>query len=183
MSTIEGLLRAYEQRLRQPWQTGLSGSERVWLAIYDPAQERRLRLRLQSFAAATVAAGHEWRHVELTDAFAEWLTAQPAREQYFAKPERMAMRLRDFQREAAGRIRPALEEAGEGAVVAVSGVASLFGLVKVSDVMSMVSDSIRGRLLIFFPGHREGNNYRLLDAHDGWDYLAVPIEAADGSHA
>ena len=30
-------------------------------------------------------------------------------------------------------------------------------------------------LSIFFPGQYEQNNYRLLDARDGWNYLAVPI--------
>ena len=36
---------------------------------------------------------------------------------------------------------------------------------------------VAGRLLIFFPGSYENNNYRLLDAYDGWNYLAVPITA------
>ena len=39
---------------------------------------------------------------------------------------------------------------------------------------------IRGRLLVFFPGVYEQNNYRLLDARDGWNYHAVPITASDG---
>ena len=34
---------------------------------------------------------------------------------------------------------------------------------------------IRGRLVVFFPGHLERSNYRLLDARDGWNYMAVPI--------
>jgi hypothetical protein len=34
---------------------------------------------------------------------------------------------------------------------------------------------VRGRLVGFFPGQYEQNNYRLLDARDGWNYLAVPI--------
>ena len=33
----------------------------------------------------------------------------------------------------------------------------------------------RGRLVVFFPGQYEQNNYRLLDARDGWNYMAVPI--------
>ena len=37
-----------------------------------------------------------------------------------------------------------------------------------------------GRLLVFFPGEVEGNNYRLLDARDGWNYLATPITADKG---
>ena len=37
-----------------------------------------------------------------------------------------------------------------------------------------------GRLLVFFPGSYENNNYRLLDGYDGWNYLAVPITADKG---
>jgi len=29
---------------------------------------------------------------------------------------------------------------------------------------------------VFFPGEHEGNSYRLLDARDGWNYLAVPLK-------
>ena len=32
-----------------------------------------------------------------------------------------------------------------------------------------------GYLLVFFPGEKEGNTYRFLDARTGWNYLAVPI--------
>jgi len=44
----------------------------------------------------------------------------------------------------------------------------------------LVEPHIQGRLLIFFPGVYEQNNYRLLDARDGWNYLAVPITAHEG---
>ena len=65
-------------------------------------------------------------------------------------------------------------------MVAVLGVASLFGLLKVSQVVQDVAPHIRGRLLVFFPGEHEGSNYRLLDARDGWNYLAVPITSEKG---
>ena len=65
-------------------------------------------------------------------------------------------------------------------VVAVFGVASLFGFARVSELMKEVETSIRGRIVIFFPGEYESNNYRLLDARDGWNYLAVPITAHEG---
>ncbi len=64
-------------------------------------------------------------------------------------------------------------------VVALVGVASLFGLVRASEVLDKVTQSIQGRLLVFFPGQHEGSNYRLLDARDGWNYLAVPITATE----
>ena len=48
---------------------------------------------------------------------------------------------------------------------------------KVSALLNAVNDAIAGRLLVFFPGEHEGNSYRLLDARDGWNYLATPITA------
>jgi hypothetical protein len=41
----------------------------------------------------------------------------------------------------------------------------------------MVDDAIRGRVVVFFPGELEQNNYRLLGARDGWNYLAIAITA------
>jgi hypothetical protein len=41
--------------------------------------------------------------------------------------------------------------------------------------MNEIERDIRGRVVVFFPGEYENNNYRLLDARDGWNYLAVPI--------
>jgi len=61
----------------------------------------------------------------------------------------------------------------------VHGLGSLFGITSVSALIEAVAGNIRGRLLVFFPGHYEGNNYRLLDARDGWNYLAVPITTKD----
>jgi len=48
-----------------------------------------------------------------------------------------------------------------------------------SDVMDEVAGDIRARLVVFFPGSYDEKSYfRLLDARDGWDYLAVPISAS-----
>ena len=63
-------------------------------------------------------------------------------------------------------------------MVGLLGAGTLFGLgdaVKVSALLNAVNDAIVGRLLVFFPGEHEGNSYRLLDASDGWNYLATPI--------
>ena len=64
-------------------------------------------------------------------------------------------------------------------VVALLGAGTLFGLgdaVKVSALINAVNDAIAGRLLVFFPGDVENNNFRLLDARDGWNYMAVVIK-------
>jgi hypothetical protein len=65
----------------------------------------------------------------------------------------------------------------EGSVVALIGIGSLFGFLKAKEVVDKLSPFVEGRLLVFFPGSYENNNYRLLDGYDGWNYLAVPITA------
>jgi len=63
-------------------------------------------------------------------------------------------------------------------VVGVLGAGTLFGLgdsVKVSALLDALNEAVAGRLLVFFPGEHEGNSCRLLDARDGWNYLATPI--------
>ena len=86
----------------------------------------------------------------------------------------------DFEAAVAGEVLEVLEKADELTVVAVTGVASLFGFMKVARLMEMVQNSIPGRLLVFFPGEYQDSTYRLLDARDGWNYHAVPITAAGG---
>ena len=51
--------------------------------------------------------------------------------------------------------------------------------VKVSALIERVQDGVLGRMLVFFPGEVEGNNYRLLGARDGWNYLATLITAEE----
>ena len=42
-----------------------------------------------------------------------------------------------------------------------------------------IEDSVRGRLLVFFPGEHAGNIYRFMDARDGFNYMAIPITSAE----
>ena len=71
----------------------------------------------------------------------------------------------------------AAKSVDENFVVALQGVGSLFGFLKVKEVVDKLAPEVKGRLLVFFPGSYEDNNYRLLDGYDGWNYLAVPITA------
>lgn len=180
MSAIEDLISAYREVLETPWPRQLAGAERVWFAVYDPAQERRLRIRFNEFEAATLQAGHTWSQLDLTDAFARWMAAQEYRDAYFDQPELMTFALSGFRDALIREIRDLLQAplVDGNAVVAISGLASIFGLVRASEVIGQITDEIRGRLLVFFPGHYDLQNYyRLLDARDGWDYLATPILA------
>ena len=182
MNEIEGLLKAYVRFLELPWDRTLAGPQKVWFAIYDPSQERRLRLRLAEFEVATRNAGHSWFHLDLTDLFANWMAQHEYYEAYFEEPGDMDLALQDFASFVSQQIVDALIAPGvdTNTVVAVSGLASLFGLTRASAIFETVAPSIRGRLLVFFPGQHDGSNYRFLDARDGWNYLAVPITGIEG---
>jgi hypothetical protein len=111
------------------------------------------------------------------------MAAQEYRESYFESPEDLTEDLLDdFAEYVAGIVRRALRkpEAGEESVVAVWGVGSHFGLLRVSRLLEMVTSEIMGRLLVFIPGEHDGGSYRLLDARVGWNYLAIPITAQEG---
>ena len=70
------------------------------------------------------------------------------------------------------------KKSDEHTVVAIKGVGTLFGFLKVKDVVDNLAPMVKGRLLIFFPGDMPSpDNYRLLDGYDGWNYLAIPITA------
>ena len=181
MSEIEDLLSRYERYVRLPWDHKLAGAQKVWFARYDPGQERRLRLRIGEFQTATTDAGHMWRLVDITDSFAEWMTNHEYKDAYFEHPEDLELALVDFSDFAAERVRQELKHPGvdENTVVAVLGLASLFGLIRVAELIAKVDSEIPGRLLAFFPGQRDGSNWRLLNARDGWNYHAVPIEGGN----
>jgi hypothetical protein len=175
---IEDLADRYFQHISTPWQRTVSGAQRVVMIVYDKELERTLRARKMAFENATVQAGRYWEEVDLTDAFAEWMAADDYRDAYFESPEDLSLKLEsEFSDYVADRIRAALAEPefAENTVVAVFGVGTLFGLTHMSRVLKLVESDIRGRLAVFFPGTFDRNNYRLLDARDGWNYMAVPI--------
>jgi hypothetical protein len=178
MSEVEELLKAYEKFVSLPWKEDLSGAEKVWFVVYDPQQERRIRFRLPEFETVTKKTGHKWVSLDLTDAFANWMAGHRYREAYFESPEDIEPALDDFTKVVAKKIMDILSdpESDKNTVVAISGLASLFGLTRASDVLHDVTIAIKGRLLVFFPGRYEGSMYRLLDARPGWNYLAIPIK-------
>lgn len=182
-SRVDRLIRRYERFVELPWERHLAGVQRVWFLVHDKTDERRVRARLDAFDIATTEAGHRWKLCDLTDAFPCWMAAQDYRESYFEDPESLEILLPDFHEHVTGLVRSALEadDVGSDTVVAVMGIASLFGFTRVSKVVNEVAGCIRGRLAVFFPGEHEDNNYRLLDARDGWNYMAVPITAHDGA--
>lgn len=178
MARIEDLADRYGRHIGTPWQRTVAGAQRVVMVVYDKELERTLRARRLAFETATREGGHDWHEVDLSGAFADWMAADEYREEYFASPEDMRLKMdAEFHEHVAERLRTTLRktEVTSDSVVAVLGVGSLFGFARISQILKMVEPDIKGRLVVFFPGQFERNNYRLLDARDGWNYLAVPI--------
>jgi hypothetical protein len=179
VSYVDDLLAAYRRFLSLPWQQNLAGPQRVWMAVYPPEYERRLRLHLPAFKEATNEHRHPWSLVDITTSFETWMAHHDYRDAYFENPELLETALPAFFEQLVDDVRSQLSaHAAPDGVVALLGVGTLFGLsnaIKVSALLNAVNDVIAGRLLVFFPGAYEGSSYRLLDARDGWNYLAVPI--------
>lgn len=178
MSRIEELADLYARHIATPWQTTVSGAQRVIIATYDKESERMLRARVGEFENRTREAGHDWHLLDITGAFATWMASDEYREAYFESPEDLQLKLdAEFPHYVAEIIRKALcrSDVTQNSVVALLGAASLFGFARVSQILKLVERDIRGRLLVLFPGQAEQNNYRLLDSRDGWNYMAIPI--------
>ncbi len=188
MSRIDQLRKNYQRVCSLHWDDKLAGPQRVWMAVYDKEDERKLRFRISLFEHATHQAGHLWHAIDLTNAFADWLCSPPYSgyaPSYFESPTLLDdAPLAAFRQFVADRINQALNSPPEPSrsVVAISGLASLFGFTRISEVLPLVESNIQGRLLVLFPGVYEQDNYRLLDARDGWNYLAIPITSSEGDH-
>src|ERR1051326_5177616 len=128
MSRIDLLRKNYQRICALPWDQHVAGPQRVWLAVYDKEDERRLRLRVGLFRETTELAGHHWHALDFTDAFANWLCSPPFSdyaESYFEAPTRLgAAPLGAFKKMVAGQMKNALQtvERADDTVVAVYGL-------------------------------------------------------------
>lgn len=181
MSKIDDLLVAYRKQISLPWNDLLSVQEKVWFCIYDPSQERRLRKQMEAFAIVTQETGHEWIPVDITRLFEQFLSSNEYREKYFKNPALLKFEEKNFLEFLSENLREPLNKSTSTSIIAVIGIGSFYGIIRVSKVVEHIVKTIPipGRLLIFFPGGRDGKNYRLLKARDGWNYLATPIEAEE----
>lgn len=177
MSKLQGLINSYAKYISIPWRSDAAAPQRVVFCVYNENDELRLRAKIDEFEIVTKQAGHDWAVFDLTNTFAEWLSIQRYVESYFRKPQLLSTLMQKYLDYISKEFRQFLSEEAvtENAVVAIKGVGSLFGFLKVKDVVDKIAPLVDGRLLIFFPGSYENNNYRLLDGYDGWNYLAVPI--------
>jgi hypothetical protein len=179
VSKIKRLVQSYAKYISIPWRDDAAAAQRVVFCVYSEAEERRIRAKMDEFEIVTRQAGHEWALFDLTDTFAIWLASQRYARSYFQKPHLLSTLLPKYLTFITDQFEAFLQknDIGPDSVVAIEGVGSLFGFLKVKEAVDKLAPMVKGRLLVFFPGSYENNNYRLLDGYDGWNYLAVPITA------
>lgn len=184
MSRIDQLLTAYRRHVGLPMRPNLPLSQRIWFLVYPPEEERRLVNRVAEFEIATCEAGLGWKRVDLGTTYADWVDTFEAdeRDTCLAQPDVLENYadpgFRDFVCQA---IRKAMAQIPKGdaarTVLAVTGLMDLYDFTHVSAVVDQLDRGFEGVVLVFFPGERDGNSYRFLDARAGWNYLAIPITA------
>lgn len=175
---IELLIEAYSKVVKEPWASALSGQERIWFLVYDPSEQRKIELHMGEFETVAVRAGKSWKSVSLKNCFPSWMANHEYKEDYFTNPEYIVDQLEaefipyaiDFLKNELSKL-----DQNENTLIAIKDVSALFGFARLSEILKSCDKDFKGRLLIFFPGEFEQNHYRLLDARDGWDYLARPI--------
>jgi len=177
MSKTDRLVQSYGNYIAVPWRGDAAPDQRVIFCVYSENEELRLRAKIDEFEIATRNSEHEWALFDLTDTFPLWFSSQRYAENYFRNPELFSTLLPKYLIFIAAEFSTFLQEkkVDENCVVGVMGVGTLFGFLKVKEVVDKLAPMVKGRLLIFFPGSCESNNYRLLDAYDGWNYMAVPL--------
>lgn len=179
-NNIDDLIRSYEKVVDVTWAETLSGQERIWFLVYDPDMQRKVDFRIGDFENSTRKSGKNWVLVSFKECFPKWMAEHEYRDEYFNEPDVMVDQLEsDFKTFAISHTIDKIKKLNidENTVVAFTDVASLFGFTKLSDILNDIAREVKGRLLVFFPGEFERNQFRLLNARDGWSYLARPITA------
>jgi hypothetical protein len=96
LSYVEDLLDAYRRFVSLPWQQNLAPAQRVWMAVYPPQHERRVRLHVPDFQVATGEAGHAWAQIDIMGSFERWMADHDYREEYFEAPRLLETALPAF---------------------------------------------------------------------------------------
>jgi len=181
VSRLNKLLEAFRNHIDIPWRENVAPAQRVIFCIYNPSDELRLRARIDEFQLASENSKHEWLAYDLTDTFANWLSDEPYATKYFENPSLLPMIIPRYLDYILDKITRFINShaISKNHVLALFGIGSLFGLLKVKELVDKLAPQVPGRFVLFFPGTCEDNNYRLLDGYDGWNYHAVPITAGN----
>ena len=174
---ISNLLKEYENHISLAWPTMASGEEKSIFAIYKPEDELKIRARIESFEQATTKYHHKWLLLDITNAFEEWLATQDYAEAYFENPDYLVANYDFFTEDLVSKLRMQIEQfSDDTTAVALLGCGALFGITSVAELVRKLTNRMAGRLLVFFPGEKIDNTYRLLDAKNGWGYLATALK-------
>ena len=141
MSRIKRLLNSYSKYISIPWREDAAAAQRVIFCVYNEKDELRLRAKVDEFELATKQAGHEWVVFDLTDSFADWLASQRYARSYFQKPHLLATLLPKYLPYIVQNFEKFLHERNvdKNTVVALIGVGSLFGFLKVKEVIDKLA--------------------------------------------
>jgi len=174
---ISNLIQEYESHISLTWPTVASGEEKSIFVIYKPEDELNLRARVESFEQATAQCEHDWLLLDITNAFEEWLSGQDYAESYYENPEYLESNYDFFAEDLAKNLKTTIaQSASANTVVALLSCGTLFGITSVSELVRKLTEKMTGRLLVFFPGDKIDNTYKLLDAKNGWGYLATALK-------
>ncbi|CAO1669326.1 DUF1788 domain-containing protein [Halomonas sp. NYA30] len=183
MSKVKRLVGSYGRFIALPWREDAAAGQRVVFCVYPEAEELRLRANRDEFELVTRQHGHEWLTFDLTDTFAQWMAEQEYADAFFEMPDQLKLIDHHYLEWLEERFATTLttNDVTPNHVVALYGVGSLFGFLRVKTVVDKFAPYVSGRLVVLFPGSFENDNYRLLDGYDGWNYLATPI-TIDSAH-
>lgn len=152
MSRIKRLIQSYGQFITVPWQD-VAAPQRVIFCMYNKEDELQLRAKIDEFEIVTKQAGHEWAVFDLTDTFAVWLGSQRYKKSYFKSPELISVLLPQYlifiKKEFDCFVQS--RKIDENTVFALKGVGSVYGFLKVKEIVEMLAPFVKGRLLVFFP--------------------------------
>jgi hypothetical protein len=179
LANFDDVFRHFRQQIGLAWRTDMPPEGRVWILWYEKSLDRRVRGRLNELEQAAVAAGRGWRLLDLAPLFPGWVAKHEFFPRLLRRPEQLRGMLPELRAVVAGQVRAELAACGSADLLVLSGCGSLFGLLRVSELLGDVAPHVRGRLLLLFPGRYRAGVYQLLDAGGGWNYHAVPIPAAD----
>ena len=175
MARFDDLAKKYKAHIQLPWNVMLSDEERVIMVVYDRLDERKLPIHVREFELNTQQAGHDWIGVDARSWMADYLDQMNYRDEVFAEPSEMEGRESEISDYVLSRFLEVAGTNGPEDVVGLWGLCSWFGFLRVSTFLQRAASQVKGRLVLFFPGEYYQNNYRFLEARDGWGYRAIPI--------
>jgi hypothetical protein len=175
---ISSLLKNYESHISINWDRSKSGEERTIFLIYQPEDELKVRARVAEFELATTKYQHSWILLDISDSFATWLAKEDYAEAYFEDPSFLAGNYDYFAEKLVDSLIIQIADRQDDAtVIALLGCGTMFGITSVANLVRKLAEKVAGRLIVFFPGELDDNQYKLLAAKNGWGYLATPIKA------